>query len=54
MIGILIVDVLARKKIKRYKHISYDENKNNLFYWTLIRDQVKADFEIARNSVKKN
>lgn len=38
--------------LTHYNHNSYDENKNNLFHWALIRDQVKADIDIARNSVK--
>ena len=40
--------------LTHYNHNSYDENKNNLFHWALIRDQVKADIDIARNSVKGN
>lgn len=40
--------------LTHYNHISYDENKNNLFHWALIRDQVKMDIDIARNSVKDN
>jgi hypothetical protein len=40
--------------LTHYNHISYDENKNNLFHWALIRDQVKADIDIARSSVKGN
>jgi hypothetical protein len=38
--------------LTHYNHIFYDENKDNLFHWALIRDQVKADVDIARNSVK--
>ena len=38
--------------LTHYNHISYDENKNNLFHWALIRDQVKADIDIARKSQK--
>lgn len=38
--------------LTHYNHIAYDENKNNLFHWALIRDQVKADIDIARNSRK--
>lgn len=38
--------------LAHYNHNSYDENKNNLFHWALIRDQVKDDVEIARKSVK--
>ena len=38
--------------LTHYNHNSYDENKNNLFHWALIRDQVKADIDIARSSVK--
>ena len=38
--------------LTHYNHNSYDENKNNLFHWALIRDQVKADVDIARNGVK--
>lgn len=40
--------------LTHYNHNSYDENKNNLFHWALIRDQVKADVDIARNSQKAN
>ncbi len=40
--------------LTHYNHNSYDENKNNLFHWALIRDQVNADIDIARNSVKGN
>lgn len=36
--------------LTHYNHNSYDENKNNLFHWALIRDQVKADIELARSS----
>jgi hypothetical protein len=38
--------------LTHYNHIAYDENKNNLFHWALIRDQVKADIDIARASQK--
>lgn len=38
--------------LTHYNHISYDENKNNLFHWALIRDHVKSDIDIARNSRK--
>jgi hypothetical protein len=38
--------------LTHYNHNSYDENKNNFFHWALIRDQVKADIDIARSSVK--
>lgn len=38
--------------LTHYNHISYDENKNNLFHWALIRDQVKEDIDIARESRK--
>lgn len=40
--------------LTHYNHNSYDENKNNLFHWALVRDQVKADVDIARNSQKAN
>ena len=39
-------------KLTHYNHNFFDANDDNLFHWALIRDQVKADIDIARNSSK--
>lgn len=36
--------------LTHYNHNSFDANKNNLFHWALIRDEVARDVEIARKS----
>ena len=39
-------------KLTHYNHNFFVANDDNLFHWALIRDQVKADIDIARNSSK--
>jgi hypothetical protein len=39
-------------KLTHYNHNFFVANDDNLFHWALIRDQVKADIGIARNSKK--
>lgn len=39
-------------KLTHYNHNFFDANDDNLFHWALIRDEVRADIEMARNSSK--
>jgi hypothetical protein len=39
--------------LTHYNHNSFDENRDNLFHWALIRDEVAKDVEVARAAVKK-
>jgi hypothetical protein len=40
-------------RLTHYNNNSFEANKDNLFHWALIRDEVAKDVEIARSSQKK-
>ena len=37
-------------RLTHYNHNSFDANPDNLFHWSLIRDEVARDVEIARTA----
>jgi hypothetical protein len=37
-------------RLTHYNHNSFDANPDNLFHWALIRDQVAADVDVAKNA----
>ena len=39
--------------LTHYNHNSFDENRDNLFHWARIRDEVAQDVEVARTAMKK-
>jgi hypothetical protein len=40
-------------RLTHYNNNSFNANKDNLFHWALIRDEVARDVEIARSSPKQ-
>jgi hypothetical protein len=40
-------------QLTHYNNNSFDANRDNLFHWALIRDEVARDVEIARSSQKQ-